>query len=419
MGRRSLLHDGPFRRLWAATAASGMATWGLPFVLGLAVLDRSLTATELGSLLAARTVGYLAAVPAGGLLADRYPRRRVIAASGSAAGLAIAVVAAALGRSTPWMAAGMLVAGAGHGASRPAFQAFVADVVDPSRRQEANAAVTLAVQGTSLVPPAVAALASVFVGTRVLLLGVAAFWLAAAVLPPRVRTSTGAGRGRASVVAELVAGGREARRHPWFVAGLGAVTTVVATGFAATAVALPLVSRDRYGSGAVLAAATTAYTGGALTGALLMARWRPRAPGWVALAGLACYGVAPLSLLVPVGPAVVIAAYVVAGVGIEVFNVPWFTATQHEVHPDLLARVTALDFLLTYGLSPVGLALIAPAIDAFGASTVLATCSAVCFLAPAAVAFVPSSRTFSKQDGTRGTPRSTESTSTVAPTAHR
>ncbi|MGH8930930.1 MAG: hypothetical protein ACRDZO_09970 [Egibacteraceae bacterium] len=112
---------------------------------------------------------------------------------------------------------------------------------------------------------------------------------------------------------------------------LAALTAVIFAGYSTTAVALPLVSRDRYGSAIVLASAVTGYTAGALAGALLIARWRPRNQGWAALAGLACYGFAPLSLMFPVHAGVVVAAYVVVGLGIEVFNVPWFTATQREV----------------------------------------------------------------------------------------
>ncbi|WP_020578439.1 hypothetical protein [Actinopolymorpha alba] len=44
----------------------------------LAVLDRALTATSLGVLLAARTAGFLAAVPISEVVADRYSRRRVM-----------------------------------------------------------------------------------------------------------------------------------------------------------------------------------------------------------------------------------------------------------------------------------------------------------------------------------------------------
>ena len=66
---RSVLRDPPFLRLWSGTTASGLATWALPFVLGLAVLDGSLSAVGLGVVLATRTVGFLAAVPLGGVLA--------------------------------------------------------------------------------------------------------------------------------------------------------------------------------------------------------------------------------------------------------------------------------------------------------------------------------------------------------------
>lgn len=391
-----LLRSPSFVRLWTATMASGVATWALPFVLGLAVLDRSLTGVGLGVLLATRTVGFLAAVPVGGVLADRYSRRQTVLWSGLIAALAAPVMAMSLERSLVVPAAAAFVMGAGQGACRPAFQALTAEVVTEPQRQKANAAITLAVRVPTLVAPTLTALLAVFVSIPVLLWSVGALWLAAALIPPAGNGSPepSDSRTRPNILADFADGVREARRHPWFVAGLAALTAVIATGYSATFVVLPLVSRDRYGSGAVLAAAMTTYTIGALVGAVIIARWRPRAQGWSALAGLALYGLVPLSLLLPVHPVVIFAAYLLAGIGIELFNVPWFTATQREVEPTKLARVSALDFLLSYGLAPVGLALIAPAIDQFGATTVLAVCAVVCFAAPAAAAVVPSSRGF-------------------------
>ncbi|MFG2545888.1 MFS transporter [Streptomyces sp. NPDC048594] len=403
-GQRPILLDVAFLRLWTGATASGLATWALPFVLGLAVLDRTLGATDLGLLLAARTAGFLAAVPVAGVLADRHSRRSVVLWAGLASGAAAPVLAAGLDRSVPLMAIAAAVAGAGQGACRPAYQALTAEVVDADRRQQANAAMTLAVRVTTLVGPSLAALLAVFLDTGALLTGIGLLWLVAACVPgrgarpadvTREEPATSNGARGSSFLAEFADGVREARRHPWFVAGLGALTAVIATGYSATGVALPLVSRDDYGTEVVLAGAMTAYTAGALAGALLIARWRPRSPGRAALAGLAAYGFAPLSLVFPVHPAVVMAAYAVAGVGIEMFNVPWFTAAQREVAPDKLARVSSLDFLLSYGLAPLGLALIAPAIDAFGARPVLVACAVTCFAAPAAAALVPSSRGFS------------------------
>ncbi|MFI6640181.1 MFS transporter [Streptomyces sp. NPDC050504] len=399
----SLLKDAAFLRLWAGTTASGLATWALPFVLGLAVLDRTIDATTLGLLLGARTAGFLIAVAVGGVLADRHSRRRVVLWSGLAAAASTPVMAAGLDASLPLIAAAAVVAGAGQGACRPAFQALTAEVVAEDRRQRANAAMTLAVRVTTLTGPALTALLAVLLDTSTLLLGIGALWLVAALVPGRgaARATRVPSAEPPSLVREFREGVQEARRHPWFLAGLGALSAVVATGYSATGVALPLVSRDRYDTEAVLAAAMTAYTLGALGGALLIARWRPKAQGWVAFAGLACYGLAPLSLALPVHYAVVLAAYALAGIGIELFNVPWFTATQREVAPDRLARVSSLDFLVSYGLAPLGLALIAPAIDAFGPTPVLVTCAALCFLAPAVAALTPSARHLS----VRQTPR--------------
>jgi MFS family permease len=391
----SLLRDTPFRRLWVGTTASGLATWALPFVLALAVLHRDLSPTGLGLVLAARTVGFLAAVAVGGVLADRHSRRGVVLAAGLAAALGSFVLAASLGRSLVLTAAAAAVAGAGQGACRPAFQALTAETVAPQHRQQANAATSFAVRTATLTGPAVAALLATRLGTEALLAGIGLLWLAAALIPGRGAARTeAAGTGGEPFAAAFMDGIREARRHPWFAAGLGALAAVIALGYSATSVALPLVSRDRYGSEWVLAAAMTAYTLGALAGAVAAARWRPRSPGWAAFAGLAAYGFAPLSLALPVPAAAVLAAYAVAGIGIELFNVPWFTAAQREVAPDKLARVSSLDFLVSYGLAPVGLAAIAPAIDTFGTTPVLALCAATCLLAPAAAACTPTARHF-------------------------
>ncbi|MFE9565749.1 MFS transporter [Streptomyces sp. NPDC006487] len=395
---RSVLLDVPFLRLWAGTTASGLATWALPFVLGLAVLHRDLSAAGLGLVLAARTVGFLAAVTVGGVLADRHSRRAVVLWSALAAAVAAPLLAAGLGRSLLLMTAAAALAGAGQGACRPAFQALTAETVDPGRRQQANAAMTMAVRGSTLAGPALTALLAAFLDVWTLLLGIGLLWLVAALVPGEGQGTAGGAvpAPRPSFRAEFVDGVREARRHPWFLAGLAALVAVIALGYSATSVALPLISRDRYDSEWVLAAAMTAYIVGALGGALVIARRRPRSQGWAAFAGLAAYGCAPLSLALPVHPGVVVAAYAVAGIGIELFNVPWFTATQREVAPDRLARVSSLDFLVSYGLAPVGLALIAPAIDAFGVTPVLGVCAAACFLVPAAAAMVPTARHFAR-----------------------
>nr|WP_245734709.1 MFS transporter [Nocardioides exalbidus] len=274
-------------------------------------------------------------------------------------------------------------------------------LVPPERRQGANAAISIAVRVSVLAGPAITGLASTVLDPPALLLGTAGIWLLAAGVTPSGspstrRASRPPGSERSSFAADFAEGLEEAHRHPWFLGGLGALATVILTGYSVTAVAVPLVARDSGDGTALVAAVATAYALGALGGAFVVAWWRPTNQGWVALSGLAAYALAPLALALDLGAAWVVAAYVVCGVGIEVFNVPWFTATQREVDPARLSRVSSLDFLVSYGLAPLGLALMAPAIEAFGVRPVLLVAAAACLLAPVAAGLVPTSRRFAR-----------------------
>jgi MFS family permease len=392
-------------RLWAGSTASGLATWALPFVLGLAVLEGALTATQLGLVLAARTTGFLAAMPVSGVLADRFARRRVVLHASVVAAAGIPVLLAMLGSTSllavALMMLGAAIAGIGQGACRPAYQALVPLVVGQDGRQAANAAMSISVRVTALAGPTLATALALTIGARATLAVIVVLWLVSAVAPPHPAEP---GRDRAAdrltgagFLRDFAEGFREAGRHPWFIAGLAALTTVICLGYSVTGVILPVLSRDRTGGAGLLVAATTAYTVGALLGAVLIARWRPRHQGWSALMGLALYCLVPFSLLAEMPLAVPLLAFLLAGVGIELFNVPWFTATQREVPPDRLARVTSIDFLFSYGLAPLGLAAIAPASEAFGMTTVLAVCGIACLLAPLAAMLPYSSRGFTNR----------------------
>ncbi|MBS2938349.1 MFS transporter [Nocardioides sp. J2M5] len=388
--------DAGFLRLWIGTTASGVATWSMPFVLGLALVDSTIGAPELGWLLAGRTVGFLAVMPFAGVVADRQPRRRVVVASALLASTASIILALGLTTSIGLGLVGAVLVGVGQGACRPALQSLVPEIVPPERRQSANAAISIAVRVSVLAGPAITGVAATVLEPPGLLLGTAALWVTTALVTPPGATPSRTQKVRVGFLVDFGDGLREARRHPWFVGGLGALATVILTGYSVTAVAVPIVARDSGAGVALVAAAATAYAGGALAGALLVARWRPYAQGWVALGGLAAYALAPLTMAFGLGSAWIVAAYVACGIGIEVFNVPWFTATQREVDPAKLSRVSSLDFLVSYGLAPVGLALIAPAIDAFGLRPVLLAAATACLLAPGAAALVPSSRRFAR-----------------------
>lgn len=395
----------PFLRLWVGSTASGLATWALPFVLGLAAVEGLISSGELGTTLAVRTLGFLIAVPFGGVLSDRTGPRKVILVSGLIGCLSIPLMVFGLFTSSLMGAAALLVGaatnGIGQGACRPAYQAIVPVVVPAQRLQSANAAMSISVRITSLAGPALISFIAMSFGTGAAMAAISCFWLVSAVAPPEAdeANNTGASHQRRKslkgFMVDFWSGVEEARRHPWFFSGLGALTVVIAVGYSVTTVLLPGISQDISGGAGLMTATTSSYLLGALVGALLTARFEPPSRGWVALFGLGLYGLVPFSLLAADNITVPIAAYFVAGIGTEIFNVPWFTAVQKEIPADRLSRVSSLDFLCSYGLAPLGLTMMAPLVVWLGRDTILVGSGVVCLLVPALAAFGRTARYFS------------------------
>lgn len=403
-----------FWKLWLGNLCAGLATALLPVVVALAVVDEGLSPATLGGVLAARTVGFLVAAPVAGVLADVVSRRLVVRAASVCAAAGTAFLPIVMHE---WFLIPALLAflvGIGQGAYRPVFQALVADVVDVAKRHEANAFITLNGRVVLVVAPSAAAILSTQISPALVLGGSAALWgivmLTAAgrqeQAPPRRSAPIVTAHPVKNFVSNFTEGLQEARKHRWFIGGLCALAAQLATGYAATQILLPVISEEEFGGSVVLATALTFYTLGSLGGAAAMMRWLPRKQGHFALLGMALYAGVPAVLALPAPEWGIFAAYAIAGFGVQMFNVPWFTATQREVPPHLLARVSSIDFLVSYGLAPIGLVILGPASAAFGSSPVLWICAGICLAAPCFAALAPSSKHFTiTQESTDLEPR--------------
>jgi MFS family permease len=88
----------------------------------------------------------------------------------------------------------------------------------------------------------------------------------------------------------------------------------------------------------------------------------------VVLAGFSL-PVAALALSAPL--AATAAAAFLAGISVDVFSVLWDTALQQHVPREALSRVSAFDWLGSFGLAPVALVVAGPLVDAYGLTAVL------------------------------------------------
>ncbi|MBO1041368.1 MFS transporter [Brucella pituitosa] len=394
-----------FFRLWSGNTASGIATWALPFVLGIAVSESVLSTIDLGIFLVLRSVGFLAAVPVAGVMADRVGSRRIIQVSSLIAAWGAALIFLDVAGGTRPLSIltglGVVLSGMGQGACRPVYQSIVPTVVPEAELRIANAALSFSVRATILVGPAAATIIATLCGLGSAFLVIGIMWMVSALLPPwpaEPQVETGraaAGKGLAQTfILDLLEGYHEARRHPWFFASLAALSAVVATGYSVTGVLVPQISNSVYNNASLLAGSVIAYMSGALLGGIAISYWKPLKRGWWALAGLGAYSVVPLSLVVPEVFWMPMAAYVIAGFGMELFNVIWFTAIQGKIERGKLACVSSLDFIISYGLAPLGLPVIAPLSQALGMTAVLVATAIVCVVAACLAAAVPTAPEF-------------------------
>ncbi|MFD4985350.1 MFS transporter [Streptomyces sp. NPDC058374] len=393
-----LLRDRDFLLFFTARTASLTGNVIAPLGLAFAVLALpDGTPTQLGLLLSIRTIAQLALVLLGGVLADRFPRRRLIVIGDVTAGCSQAVTAALFLTGTVPM--GMLavlaaVNGASSALSQPAGIALVPEIVRTELIQSANALLRLAAN--------VARVGGAFVGGVLVaatspgwaLAADAATFLLSAALLLRVRPRTSPGTGgadgaekRAGYLAELRAGWAEFRALPWMWPVVAQFAVVNACFGGAVMVLGPTVAQRDWGGPFAWSVVLAAHSAGFVAGSLIALRLRPRRP--LRAAVLATFGFAPSYVLLATGAPVWLtaASMLLAGACLDVFEVLWRTAVHTHVPAQAMARVSSYDSLASFVCTPLGLAVAGPAAAQFGTRATL-LCSGFLVLLATALALV-------------------------------
>jgi MFS family permease len=346
-----------------------MATVALAF----AVLELTGSKTDLGLILAARTVPMVVFLLVGGVWADRLPRHHVMVASNAVSGAAQGVLAFLLlsGRAEIWQLA-MLAAVNGFSSAFffPASQGIVPQTVPADVRQEANALLRLGLNATSISGAAVGGLlvAATSPGFAIAL-DAGSYFAAAAVLTP-MRLPAGLRLAGSSFVAELRDGWREFSSRTWLwviVLQFGIFNAIQQS----ENVLGPVVAQDEYGGAAGWGLITACLSLGFVLGGVLMLRLQPKRMLLAATLGVLCATPLLAALAVPLPLVFVCAVALVAGVGIETFGVLWETSLQQEVPQEALSRVSSYDALGSFVLIPIGLAVVGPVADVLGTSETL------------------------------------------------
>jgi DHA3 family tetracycline resistance protein-like MFS transporter len=352
----------------------GIYLVALPF----AVLGLDGGAAALAIVGFAWSIGILGFLIAGGLLADRYDKRRQLLVADAVRMLAVGTAGALslAGSLEIWhLVALSFVFGAGEGLSGPAMSAIIPELVPGETLVQANALVqSLKPIALRFVGPALGGVTVALLDTGgALLVDAGSFAISiACLLAMQARIPV-----RATEHEPLLRQVREAgafvKQQTWLWATLVMAALALLVFYGPTEVLLPLrVDHDLGGHagqfGLVLAAEGIASViGTVIIGQLGMPHREITVLYWVwGLAGFALIGYALVTEVWQLALCT-FAFGLFSGAG----NPIWATLMQVRVPPALRGRVASLDWMVSVGLTPVSFALTGPLAAAFGAQAVL------------------------------------------------
>ena len=387
-----------FALLWTGMTVSLVGDGILLIALAWKVYELSNRPSSMAVVGLAMTIPHVALLLLGGVVSDRFDRRRVMIASDAIRGGAIAVlgVLAVTDQLVLWHVWGLVaVYGAGTAFFGPAFDALVPDIVHDDLLTQANAIEQFARPAAhGLAGPAIGGLLIATAGTGVAFLLDAATFLVSMACLLRVRPPAGAVATDVAVLEDVKEGFRYVRANPWLWATLLAATFAYLLFTGPVDVLLPYLVKNELhaGPGAlglILAVGGLGASGAALAvGTLGTPR---RGMTFIYLAWT-------VSTLTLVGYGLARAAWQAALVSF-VFNgletagtVVWLTTKQRLVPRALLGRVSSFDWFISTGLVPLSFAIVAPVTAAIGARSTLMIAGGVGAAVTLAFLFVPGVR---------------------------
>lgn len=376
----SPLRYSSFRALAAGRLIDMLGNAIAPVALAFAVLDVTGSLTDLGVVIGARTVANVVFVLFGGVLADRLPRRTLLAVSTSLAMLSQAVVAVTVLTDTATVA--VLVAlsainGLAAAVALPTSTALLPQTVPEPLRRQANSIVRMGMNTANILGVSLGGILVAAVGPGVGLAVDAASFGVAGLFFAFVRTGgQPADEPEASMLRQLRDGWTEVRSRDWVWVVVLAFLVLNACFGAYMEVLGPYIADESFGRsgwGFVVGA----QGAGLLVGAVLAMRLRTQRLLLVGCAAMTAIAVVPAMLVIWPATVPLMAAAFIAGVGLDVFGVAWETSLQQHIPPNRLARVASYDILGSLVAIPVAQVAVAPLGKAIGVHTTLLLMTAI------------------------------------------
>ncbi len=401
-----------FRLLWTGLSVSLFGDGLFLVALAWQTYELSNSPSALATVGLAWTIPMVSLLVFGGVISDRFDRRRVMIASDLLRGSAVTAmgVLAITGHLELWhLYLLSAVFGAGDALFPPAFGAFVPQIVPAGLLVQANSVdAFMRPLMMQLMGPAAGGLIVAAIGAGGAFLVDAATYAVSvtALYFVRARPGLRAEAAGASVLADIRQGMRFVRSQTWLWGTLLMAAISLLFFLGPFEVLMPFVIRNEVGGSArdlgfVFAAAGV----GGIAASLLTAQRRlPRRVVTVmyvcfafAVSGPIVYGIANEIWQM------MLAAFI-AGAGAAAGGIMWVTLMQRHVPGDLLGRVTSLDWLVSTCLLPVSFALTAPVAAVLGVRETLLAAGILGVSTTLAFLFLPGVRDLERGRAAEVTP---------------
>jgi len=389
-----------FRLLWTGACASLVGDGVYLIALAWQAYTLSGSPTGLAMLGVCATVPQLLALLGSGVLSDRVDRRLILLWADIIRFLAVLVVAVLVmsGQTRMWQLAVLsVVYGLGAGVAAPAFDAIIPDLVPQQDLEQANALDQfLRPSMLRLAGPALGGLLIALNGAGTAFLFDAMTFLVSGLCVWRMVSHsrvTDSGE-HTSVLADAMAGVRFVRGRTWLWGTLASATVAYLLFMGPIEVLLPYLVREvLHGPatdfGIILAAGGVgALAAAAIVGQVGLPR---RQQTFMYL----CWTLAALSVagfgLATAGWQLMVISLVMNGLE-AAGTVAWATTKQRLVPPEMLGRVSSLDWFISIAGLPVSFALTAPVAALIGAQATFIVASVLCASVTFAALFLPHMR---------------------------
>jgi DHA3 family tetracycline resistance protein-like MFS transporter len=367
-----------FALLWSGQTISRLGDNLYRVALAWWVLEKTGSATAMGTVLIFSFAPMLLFLLIGGVAVDRFPRLRVMLLSDILRGLVVAAVAAlAFGqRLEIWhIYVASIVFGFVSAFFEPAYAATVPEIMPREALPSANSLTSLSRELTGLVGPALGAAVVALAGTpTAFALDAGSFLLSAACLifiPVALPTATPETRAK-SVLHDLRAGIAAVFAAPWLWITIAIFALVNVTASGPRAVALPFLVKDSLGADVgTLGLLLSAESAGLMLGSLWLGRkTHLRRRGLIAYGASLAGGLMILLVGLPIGIVGIALALCAHGFTMALFTLVWINTLQEMVPREMMGRVVSIDMLGSFVLLPIGFGVAGWATDLVGAPLV-------------------------------------------------